>query len=303
MSAVPRPERDRNGPRASPLAGITVLLVVLLAQAGPSWAADTFDWRNVNGQNYLTPVKDQGSVNTCWAFAAIGALEAKLEITANAPNWNPDLSEQHLVMAPNGGNAEPGNPMPGGWEFTSIKFFKDSGVVSEAEMPYRGDQPVPDWPLAPGWEDRVYKITDYSAWITATTANIKANLKAHGPLAAAINSKTDWHWPSSSAVTPEAGAALGSGPVGAMDELGEIDHAVVIVGYQDFDASDGYYIVKNSWGNNWGDSGYGYVLYDTLESHRRVHAITGDAYYVPEPAGISLPAIGGVILIRRRKRA
>jgi hypothetical protein len=70
--------------------------------------------------------------------------------------------------------------------------------------------------------------------------------------------------------------------------VGAVNHAALITGYTDDPAvpGGGYWHVKNSWGTGWGDDGYGYVRYGVLESHNRVHAITGEAYTAatePEP--------------------
>ncbi len=73
------------------------------------------DWRSYtyNGisGNWLTSVKNQGNCGSCWAFAAIGCLEAMINIAGNNPNIDEDLSEQYMVSCVtsccgcNGGNA------------------------------------------------------------------------------------------------------------------------------------------------------------------------------------------------------
>ncbi|MGZ3538368.1 MAG: C1 family peptidase, partial [Thermodesulfobacteriota bacterium] len=65
--------------------------------------AAAFDWRN-NGGNYVTPVRDQRSCGSCWAFAATAALESKTLITFNNPGTNVDLSEQIVVSCGGAGS-------------------------------------------------------------------------------------------------------------------------------------------------------------------------------------------------------
>jgi len=276
---------------ASAAAGILLL-------AAPVEAA-AFDWRDVNGRDYTTPVRNQGSVGTCWAFAAVAALEAKLEISAGRPDWDPDLSEQHLVSEGNMGGTG------GGFEFLAISFFESTGVVTEDELPYRASDTSPDWPLADGWEDRVARITEHEEWLKNSNAQVKWALEHYGPLVSAMDSMNDWYWPVGTplGITRSAPADVTGGVV---DKLGWADHAVAVVGYRD-DRSvpgGGYWIIKNSWGSSWGDGGYGYIRYGDLEAHNRVHAISGGAYVVPESGTLCVLVLGGPIaLVRTRNRA
>ncbi|MCK4518844.1 MAG: PEP-CTERM sorting domain-containing protein [Candidatus Omnitrophica bacterium] len=275
-----------------------ILLVLLLFTVNSSLWADSFDWRDVGGLDYTTPIKDQGGCGSCWAFAAVGALEAKLNISYNNPSFDRDLSEQHLICDASCGNCY------GGWEYKALNFFRDIGVVSEAELPYTASNTSGNWPLEDGWENRVSKITANQNWLYCTTDNLKFNLRSCGPLVAAMDANNDWYWPAG--MIGVGSSSLVPDNVELIPDADGINHAVVVVGYQD-DSSlteGGYWIIKNSWGNTWGYSdGYGYILYGDLEDHEWVHAITGEAYIVPEPSVIMLFLSGfSFLMLSRMKR-
>ena len=67
-----------------------------VVQLGDVSLPSYFDWRD-NGGNWLSPVKDQGSCGSCWAFAAVGVVEAQFNIASGDPGLDPNLSEQYLV--------------------------------------------------------------------------------------------------------------------------------------------------------------------------------------------------------------
>lgn len=70
-------------------------------EASPSALPASWDWRNVHGENWNTPIRDQGVANTCWAYAHIGSMEAQINLYFNQ-HLNVDLSEQMLVDCTNG---------------------------------------------------------------------------------------------------------------------------------------------------------------------------------------------------------
>jgi len=260
---------------------MSVLLCAVMLCIVSAAPADVFDWRDVDGQDWMSPVCNQGTASTCWAFSAVGALEAKVNITSGQADWDPDLSEQHLTSDGTTGSIR------GGWEFKALNFFVSPGIVMESQLPYCGKSPSPDWPLDEGWEDSVFKVTAVSLWLPPSNATIKTYLQTYGPLVSAVDSINDWYWPETplgvggssdgtvSRGSPEAPLGYGDDP------LGSVDHAAVIAGFVDDPAvpEGGYWIIKNSWGTGWGDAGYGYIKYGVLESNSRIHAITGDAIW------------------------
>ena len=237
--------------RTSPVRQMSVLAILAIGAclSVQTVLAEEFDWRNVNGQNWLSPVQNQGSWGVCWAYAACGALESKYMITRNDPNYQPNVSEQQLVWE---GNPDLGNGTDGGLASDSLNYFKNHGVVLESEIPKKGngtDNYVSGDPwLTSGWENRRFLSTSVETHLAQSTnlAYIKSCLKAYGPLTLRCEVDNDWYDPAPSA--------------------NRGNHAVVIVGYHDNLPGEnapggGYSIIKNSWGDGWNGNGYGEISY------------------------------------------
>ncbi len=214
----------------------------------PDVNADSFDWRNVNGVNWVTSVKNQGSAGTCWDFAGCGILEAKYMLTRDDTTYQPDVSEQQLLCAGVGS-------ISGGNAYNVDDYAVSTGVVLESELPYTQQNTSPLWPLASGWQNRVFKASsDYTMFSQGTSLSyLKACLKTYGPLTIQCVVPQDWY--------------------NLQDSSGSGNHEVVIVGYQDNSNAPGggYWIVKNSWGSWWnGDgnhNGYGEIAYASEPSY------------------------------------
>ncbi len=92
----------------------------------------TFDWRNLNGKNWLTPVKNQGSCGSCWAFSAVGVVESLYKINGSFADL--DLSEENLVSDCFGEGS-----CCGGWHYEALDFIKNMGITNEEYFPYVDD--------------------------------------------------------------------------------------------------------------------------------------------------------------------
>ncbi len=202
--------------------------------------------------DFASPVKYQDHTGMCWAFSSVAALESIYKITRNDPSYNPDLSEQQLACA------GVGDAVIGGFPGLALSYFSTTGVVTEEELPFTKTNYSPLWPLSSGWQDRVYKI-DSQSGLTGNAATIKDYLKRYGPIITEMQIDNDWYG-------DEQGYNRGG-------------HAVLITGFHDDAAlpGGGYFIVKNSWGDWWGDQGYGKILYSAFGTYSQ-WMITGPAY-------------------------
>lgn len=205
-----------------------------------------FSWRDRDGVNWNTSVKNQGYFGTCVGFATIAAVETQMRIKNNNPTQVIDLSELHVFF--NGG----GN-FNYGWYFNpALDYLKTQGTVSENECPYSN---------APGHNSTLcqnafkVKITDYVVLSRGNSA-IKSALM-DGPVVTSMLVYQDFKYYTGSVYEHLANFVNNSGQTVTNSIAGS--HAVLIVGYND---EQNCWYVKNSWGTEWGDDGYFRIKYD-----------------------------------------
>ena len=212
----------------------------------------TYDLRT---QGRVSPVKDQGAYGTCWSFAATGSLESCL-----MPGELRDYAEDNMVRQ--AGFSFSGGVYNGGGNIymSTAYLVRWGGPVFESEDAY-GDSYTPS-----GLTARKH-VQDVS-WIPGRSGpldndNIKYAVSTYG----GVDVSMSWQGSSSGSSYYNASthAYYYNGTASA-------NHEVLVVGWDDhYSASNfatspgagnnGAFIVKNSWGTGWGDSGYFYVSY------------------------------------------
>jgi C1A family cysteine protease len=206
--------------------------------------SSSLDWRNKDGVNWVSPILNQGNCGSCVAFAAVGTLETQVNVSSGIPGLNPKFSTQALF---NCGGAS----CDWGWEPSdAAHYLKSEGTPDEACMPYTSGATGEDVSCSNICSDaasRSYKIVSYKQPTRGyqDIAAVKAAL-SHGPLVTTLTVYTDFLYYSGGIYKHVSGEAEGG-------------HAVSIVGYND---AGRYWIVRNSWGPDWGENGYIRVSYD-----------------------------------------
>jgi C1A family cysteine protease len=207
---------------------------------------DTLDWRNMNGTNWLGPVMNQGNCGSCVAFATVATFEAQFRITAGLPWLVPNFSTQQLFSC--GGGACNYGWTPG----AAASFLKSGGVVDAACSPYISGSNSEDVACKEitcnNRKERTYKISDYntpSSRFGGNAAKVKAALKK-GPLVTTMKVYDDF-------------TSYGGGIYKSVSNKVEGGHAISIIGYND---QEKYWIIRNSWGSDWGEQGFARISYD-----------------------------------------
>ncbi len=199
-----------------------------------------WDWRELGG---VTGVRSQGRCGSCWAFSAAAAVEA---LSLIYEDRELDLSEQHAMDC----NYDHYG-CDGGWMTSAYRLWRLKGALSEAQVPYTGEN---DRPCTSGALEPVSFVTTWTS-IQGSREALKRALTI-APLAVGIHIYPDFqHY--RGGIYEHAG----SDP---------INHAVLLVGWDD---EDGVWILKNSWGTGWGERGFARVAYDCCRLGSYAHLV------------------------------
>ena len=198
---------------------------------------NSIDWR---ADSLVTNVKDQGQCGSCWAFSAVGTMEGQHAKKKNLVS----LSEQNLIDCSfNFGNEGCG----GGWPSDAMDYvIKNDGLDTEDTYKYEAED-----------DSCRYNKTDSGATISKVIyvppnnmTLLYHSIATIGPISVAIDAEGDFQMYSSGIYeTTECSNEY-------------LDHAVLVVGYGVSSKGKKYYIVKNSWGSDWGMNGYIYYSAD-----------------------------------------
>lgn len=216
----------------------------------------SFTWRDINGTDYTTPIKDQSPAPTCEGYAICAALETKVRYALHAQTI-PDLSEAHIYFYAGGTIAQGYVNLQ-----DAANYLKTYGVPDEGCFPDPHRPADFTYQSLPGWQNRTVKITDWG-WIAHDIDTIKQNLITHGPLVVCIHFPNDFFNYRHGVYTPGPGQIVGG-------------HVVALVGYDD---ANSCWILKNSWGTRWGEDGWFRLSYSAniFSSWYR----TRDRHHVP----------------------
>jgi cathepsin F len=183
----------------------------------------------------VTPVKNQEQCGSCWAFSATEEIESMWILAGKATNTTVNLAPQQIV------DCDTTSAGCGGGETGSAYNYVISagGQEPEKDYPYTAQ----NGPCTSKTSDFVAKI---SSWKMATSdydeKTLQANLVSWGPISICVDA-SHWQDYQSGVMTWEQCAWINI-----------LDHCVQLTGYNLHPSP--YWIVRNSWGASWGQSGY-----------------------------------------------
>jgi len=190
-----------------------------------------FDWRTIGK---LSPIRDQGNCGSCWSFSLTASMEDALSL-AHIPQ---SLSQQYLVSCNTLGYG-----CNGGW-FDAADMLVNPGSVSADQFAYTATDSACKSGLKYGEKINSWAFVKTDSEVPSNDL-IKKAIYQYGPLSVGVYASS-------------AMQAYGSGIFNTCSSGGSINHAVNIVGWND---DGGYWIMRNSWGESWGEQGYIRIKY------------------------------------------
>lgn len=228
---------------------------------------DDFNWCNKDGVNYCTPSLNQHLpqyCGSCWAHGSVSALQDRIKIARNATGVDVTLSVQHILNCANVGSCH-GGTVPGPYQWlhkisktgTGISYFTSQPYLGCSSESKEGFCPGNDWtctaenvartciggPTGQGGCPGLKRypnatISDYGS--ISGQAAMQKEIYNRGPIACGIDATKIEDYT--------------TGIVKGFSFM--VDHVISVVGWGT-DATEGmYWIVRNSWGEYWGENGY-----------------------------------------------
>jgi cathepsin X len=256
---------------------------------------DEFSWGDVNGTSFLTMSRNQHIpqyCGSCWAHGSVSALADRVKIARGAKGADINPSVQHVLNC-NGGGSCHGGSVDGPYQWLKRLSAKGEGISYESSNPYMacssemrtGLCGAGDWTCTPinvaktcstfpesgGTCSEIdpypmIQIDDYGS-IRGADA-MQAEIYARGPIACGIDAQPILDYT--------------SGVYTSTKLIESVDHVISVVGWgKDADAGS-YWIVRNSWGEYWGEMGYIRVAFGSLKVEDQCAWASVSNYTAPE---------------------
>ena len=240
----------------------TLLCLFTCLYSSIAWAAvlpSAFDLRNIDGHSYIDAVRDQGECGGCYSFGALAAAESTWNRANNLYDDRAiDLSEAFIVWSLSPLYEGFDGCYGASYDYEELTALTEYGVPLESDFPYITVDPGANL----HWDASRTTFLDWYRIPPNDIETTKRILFQIGAVDAAVWVDDDF-------------AAYSSGIFENTDTVidsfvpyySATNHAISLVGWNDAPADDGmgYWILRNSWGDSWGDDGYMNIRYTSAK--------------------------------------
>lgn len=201
---------------------------------------------SVDYRHYFQPIRDQGRCGSCWAYSCASLAEAHITKHTGARLM---LSRQSLVDC-----SPVDKGCDGGWPGSTISWIIQSGnkLPLEADYAYTSSNDISKKQCRLLTSKKIpVNIGSFFTQPVKSEDFMKKIVSSHGPVGIAM-------YVGENAIFQNYGGGIHYDPdaPSGYDKCPEANHAMVIVGYGSEGPGKDYWIVRNSWGEDWGEKGY-----------------------------------------------
>ncbi|MFH1424079.1 MAG: C1 family peptidase [archaeon] len=210
-----------------------------------------FDWRNKSGHSYIGPIKDQGSCGSCYAFSSAASAEGVYNwanglYDGSASNFSESFIIWCLARIP-AYSAHFYGCDGADYDYMELQALVTNGTTNNSNFPYTESDPG----SCTHWGDSVVKFNTWGRIPCSDVDSIKAAIMTYGVIDAAVYVDSNFQ-AYTGGIYNDSLTSCSSSPC----YYTSTNHAIALVGWGYNDTYGDYWILRNSWGSDWGESGY-----------------------------------------------
>lgn len=225
-----------------------------------------FDWRNINGKNYVTSDWNQHIpqyCGACWIHGTLSAYNDRIKVRRGARFPDIRLGRQGIVncVPPADGKGAP--PGCNGGDATMIHhYLSQQNMPDETCLPYEarnmGCEPINVCRNCKPGTAGCYAVKNYIGYGVSSYGNVKGEkammkeIYARGPIVCSFATDDPFMYKFADNIVQHHGVYISPDKKNAS----QIDHDMEIAGWGETASGDKYWVIRNSWGTYWGQGGW-----------------------------------------------